>query len=85
MTRPALCFGNPATSHRPTKLDDLADRVDHELRLLLVYLVAAVGIRDVLRVRHELGELLLCLFLCVVGDVAKVRRNVSWQLACSNQ
>jgi hypothetical protein len=50
-----------------------------------MYLVAAVGVRDVLRVRHELGELLLCLFLRVVGDVAKVRRNVSWQLACSNQ
>jgi hypothetical protein len=55
------------------------------LRLLLVYLVAAVGLPDVLRVRHELGELLLRLFLRLVGDVAEVRRNVSRQLACSNQ
>jgi len=39
----------------------------------------------VLRVRHELGELLLRLFLRLVGDVAEVRRNVSRQLACSNQ
>ena len=49
------------------------------LRLLLVYLVAAVRVGDVLCVRHELGELLLGLFLRGVGDVAEVQRNVSWQ------
>ena len=60
------------------RVDDLADRVDHELRLLLVDVVTAFRIRDVLRIRQELGKLLLCLFLRVVGDVAEVRRNVSW-------
>src|SRR5258708_20730221 len=81
-SQPASLRPQSRVTHR---VDDLADRVDHELRLLLVYLVAAICVRDVLRVRHELGELLLCLFLRVVGDVAKVRRNVSWQLARSNQ
>jgi hypothetical protein len=46
----------------PHRVDHLADRVDHELRLLLVYLVTAVRIGDVLYVRHELGELLLGCF-----------------------
>ena len=67
------------------RVDDLADRVDHELRLLLVDVVTAFRIRDVLRIRHELGKLLLCLFLRLVGDVAEVRRNLSWQRACGNQ
>ena len=66
------------------RADDLADRVDHELRLLLVHLVTAFRVRDVLRIRHEFGKLLLCLFLRLVGDVAAVRRNVSWQRACSD-
>ena len=59
------------------RLDDFANRVDHELRLLLVYFMAAVRVGDVFRVRHELGELRLRLFLRGICDVAEVRRNVS--------
>jgi hypothetical protein len=44
-------------------VDNLANWVDHELRLLLVYLVAAVRVGDVLRVRHEFGEPFLRLLL----------------------
>ena len=57
------------------RLDDLPDCVDHKLRLLLVYFVAAVRIRDVLRVEHQVGELLLRFFLRSIGDVAEVLRN----------
>jgi hypothetical protein len=39
--------------------------------------VAAVRVADVFRVRHELGEPLLRLFLRGIGDVAEVRRHVS--------
>jgi hypothetical protein len=46
-----------------------------------VYLVAAIRVGDVLCVWHELGELLLGLFLRGVGDIAEVRWNVSWQFA----
>jgi hypothetical protein len=45
-----------------------------------VYLVAAARVRDVLRIRHELGKSFLCLFLRGVGDVAEVspaRRRTS--------
>jgi hypothetical protein len=76
--RSARVIDRHASARQPApathRLDDLADRVDHELRLLLVYLVAAVGVRDVLRVRHELGELLLCLFLRGIGDVESLAK-----------
>ena len=49
-----------------------------------MYLVAAFSAGDVLCVRHELGELLLGLFLRGVGDVAEVGRNIGWQRARSN-
>ena len=64
------------------RLDDLADCVEHKLRLLLVDLVAAVRAGDVLRVRHERGESLLRLFLCGIGDIAEVRRDIGCQFAC---
>jgi hypothetical protein len=44
-------------------LDDLVDEVDHELRLLFMYFVAAVRVGDVLSNRHKPGEPLLRLFL----------------------
>jgi hypothetical protein len=53
-------------------------------RLLLVYLVAAVRVGDVLCVRHEVGELLLSLFLRGIGDVAEVLRHVGRQRAGRN-
>jgi hypothetical protein len=42
-------------------------RIDHELRLLLVDVMAAVRVADVFRVRHELGELLLRPFFCAAS------------------
>ena len=59
------------------RLDDLPDCVDHKLRLLLVYFVAAVRIRDVLRVGYQVGELLLRFFLRSIGDVAEIWRNIT--------
>ena len=59
------------------RLDDLPDCVDHKLRLLLMYFVAAVRIGDVLCVEHKVGELLLRLFLRSIGDVAEVWRNIT--------
>jgi acetolactate synthase I/II/III large subunit len=43
----------------PLRTASTTSRIEHELGLLLVYLVAAVRVGDVLCVRHELGELLL--------------------------
>jgi hypothetical protein len=60
----------------PGCIDDLANRIDHELGLLVVDVVAAVGFRDVLRVRHEIREILLRRLLRGVDDVSKVRRSV---------
>ena len=61
------------------RVDNLANRVDHELRLLLVYLVAAVRVGDVLCVRHEPGELLLGLFLRgVISEVEAREHAISW-------
>ena len=69
---------NPArelTVAAANRLDDLPDCVDHQLRLLLVYFVAAVRIRDVFRVRHQVGELLL---FHVVGEFDNpVKRHVA--------
>ena len=70
----------PAAHH----FDDVTDRVDDELRLLLVYLVAAVRVGDVFRVRHEVGELFLGLFLRGVGDVTEIRWNASREFAFSD-
>src|SRR6266481_2603562 len=75
--RKSLCQLAPATD----RLDDLADCFDYELRLLLMYFVAAVRVGDVLSIRHKPGEPLLRLFLRRIGDVAEVRRYVSRQLA----
>ena len=71
---------NPArelTVAATNRLDDLPDCVDHKLRLLLMYFVAAVRIGDVLCVGHKLGELFLRIFLPSIGDVAEVWRNIS--------
>ena len=65
-------------------LDHLTDRVDHELRVLLVDLVTTVGAGDVFRVRHELGEPLLRLFLRGIDDVAEVPWNIGRQHARRN-
>jgi hypothetical protein len=46
-----------------------------------VDLVAAVGAGDVLRARHDLGELRLRFLLRPVGDVTEVRGNVGRQQA----
>lgn len=69
----------------PVCIDDLANRIDHELGLLVVDVVAAVGFRDVLRARHELREILLRRLLRGVDDVPKVRRSVRWQRARSDE
>ena len=61
-------------------IDNLANRIDHELRLLVVDVVAAVGFRDVLRVRHELREILLRRLLRGIDDVPKVRPKCFLQL-----
>ena len=63
-------------------VDNLANCIDHQLRLDLVYFVAAVRVGDVLFFGHKLGEPFLCFLLCGIGDVAEVRRNIGWQLAC---
>jgi len=56
-TRP--CSGRPQRAgcgaRAADRFDDLADCVDHELRLLLVYLVAAICVGDV--------------FVSVIGEV----------------
>jgi hypothetical protein len=62
----------------------LADCADHELGLLLVYLVAAMGVGDVFRILHKRGEPRLRLFLRGIGDVAKFRRHVGRQCAGRN-
>src|SRR5215210_2806400 len=69
----------------PFCIDDLANRIDHELGLLVVDVVAAVGFRDVLRARHELREILLRRLLRGVDDVPKVWRSVGWQRARSDE
>ena len=69
----------------PVRIDDLADRIDHELGLLVVDVVTAVGFRDVLRARHEIREFLLRLLLRGVDDVPKVRRSISWQRPRSDE
>jgi hypothetical protein len=53
-------------------VDDLTDCVDHQLRLLLMYFVTAIGVGYVLCVRHQLGEPILRLFLRSIGDVAEI-------------
>ena len=63
----------PATTDR---LDDLADGIDDELRLLLVYLVTVVRVGDVFNLGHKLGEPPLRLFLRGIDDVAEVGRHV---------
>ena len=71
---------NPArelTVAPTNRLDDLPDCVDHKLRLLLVYFVATVRFGDVLRVGHQVGELLLRFFLSSIGDIAEVWRNIT--------
>jgi hypothetical protein len=55
----------PAT-HR---LDDLADCFDHELRFLLVDIVAAVRVGDVFACGTSLASRFLGLFLRGIGDV----------------
>jgi hypothetical protein len=49
-----------------------------------MYLVAAVRVGDVLCVRHEMGELLLRLFLRGIGDVAEMLWHVGRQRAGRN-
>jgi hypothetical protein len=46
------------------------------LRLLLMYLVAAIRFGDVLCFRHKRGQLFLCFFLRGIGDVTEVWRNI---------
>lgn len=60
------------------RLDDLAYHVNNKLRLLLVYLVAAIRVGNVLCVGHKLGEAFLRLFLRRIGDVPKVYWNIFW-------
>jgi hypothetical protein len=43
-----------------------------------MYLVTAICFDDVLCVRHKLGELFLRLFLCGIGDVTEICRNILW-------
>jgi hypothetical protein len=57
--------------------DDLADGVNNKLRLLLMYLVAAIRVGDVLCVGHKLGELFLRFFLRGIGDVAEIWGNIT--------
>src|SRR5271166_5840537 len=52
---------------------DIDDRVDHELRLLLVDLMAAVRLRDVPCIGDRACQLLLRRLLRGVGHVAEVR------------
>lgn len=69
----------------PVCIDDLANRIDHELGLLVVDVVAAVGFRDVLGARHKIRQILLRRLLRGVDDVPKVRRSVGWQRARSDE
>jgi beta-lactamase class C len=55
-----------------------ADCIDHELRLFLMYFVAALRVGNVLFVRHKLGESFLCFLLCGICDIAEVRRDIGW-------
>jgi hypothetical protein len=56
--------------------DDLADGVNNKLRLLLMYLVAAIRVGDVLCVGHKLGELFLRFFLRGIRNVPEVWWNI---------
>ena len=58
--------------------NNLADCIDHQLRLFLVYFVAAIRVGNVLFIRHELGESFLRFLLCGIGDIAKISRDVGW-------
>src|SRR5215467_8728872 len=60
----------------PHGFDDLADSVDHKLRLLFVYLVATMRIGDVLCVRHKRRKLVLRLFLRGISDVPEIWWNI---------
>src|SRR5205814_4955665 len=51
--------------------NNLADCIDHQLRLLFVYFVATIRVGNVLFVRHELGESFLPFLLRGIGDIAK--------------
>ncbi len=56
--------------------NNFADCIYHELRLLLVYFVAAIRVGNVLFIRHKLGEPFLRFLLCGIGDIAEVRRDI---------
>src|SRR5207344_1678910 len=58
--------------------NNLADCIDHKLRLFLVYFVAAIRVGNMLFIRHKFGEPFVRFLLCGIGDVAEVRRNVRW-------
>src|SRR4029077_10934635 len=59
-------------------LDDFADCIDHELRLFLVYFVAAIRVGNVLFAWHKLGEPFMRFLLCRIGDIAEVRWDIGW-------
>ena len=68
--------------HQPSSaangIDNIADCIDHQLRLFLVYFVAAIRVGNVLFVGHKLGEPFLRFLLCGIRDIAEVRRDVGW-------
>jgi len=59
--------------------NNFADRINHELRLLLMYFVAAIRVGDMLFVRHKFREPFVCLFLRGIDHIAEVGRHVWWQ------
>jgi hypothetical protein len=63
----------PSAAH---SFNNLADCIDHQLRLFLMYFVAAIRVGNVLFVGHKLGEPFLSLLLCGVCDIAEVRRDI---------
>jgi hypothetical protein len=56
--------------------NNLADCIDHQLRLFLVYFVAAIRFGDVFSIRNKFREAFLRFLLCGIGDIAEVRRDV---------
>ena len=62
---------------RPQRLRGL----HHQLRLFLMYFVAAIRVGNVLFVGRKLRAV-PALFLRGVGDIAKVRRDIGCQFAC---
>ena len=70
-----------ATLSTANGFNHFADCVDHELRLLLVYFMAAIRFGDVFSIGDKFRELLVRFLLCGIRHIAEVRWGIGGQLA----